>query len=277
MNPWLLPEPPYWKSLVDLALSEDCGLGDVTSPCLDPELSVEWYIEAQAGGVLCGIGIAQYLVGNTNLRVLCKDGDEVKPGTTVIEGSTNARHLLAVERTALNFLMHLSGVSTITSHFVAAVQGTRAKIIDTRKTLPGLRALEKYAVRCGGGHNHRMGLYDGAMIKDNHIKSSGSISEAVRRIRETSSHMIKIEVECESEDQVKEAIEVGTDIVMLDNMSPESMKLITDRYHKQCLFEASGGITISSVRKVAESGVDFISVGALTHSAPSLALHLEVR
>jgi nicotinate-nucleotide pyrophosphorylase (carboxylating) len=180
------------------------------------------------------------------------------------------------ERTALNFIMHLSGVATLTSAHVKRVKGTKAKIVDTRKTLPMLRSLQKYAVRCGGGHNHRMGLYDGAMIKDNHIAACGSISEALSAVRSYASHMTKIEVECESLDQIEEAINAGADVVLLDNMDPFMMREAVQKYAGKCLFEASGGVSLDTVSGVAKTGVDLISVGALTHSATAIPFHLEL-
>ena len=186
-----------------------------------------------------------------------------------------AKRALMVERTALNFLMHLSGVATLTNEFVKRIDGTGAKIIDTRKTLPGMRALQKYAVRCGGGHNHRMGLYDGAMIKDNHIAALGSIQAAVEKVRSYASHLIRIEVECENLQQVEEAVNAGADVVLLDNMDPFMMREAVQGFRGKVLFEASGGVSIDTVRGVANTGVDLISVGALTHSAVALPIHLE--
>ena len=172
--------------------------------------------------------------------------------------------------------MMLSGVSSLTNWFVRSVGKNQARIVDTRKTVPGLRSLQKYAVRCGGGSNHRLGLYDAVMIKDNHIRACGSIAKAVQRARESIGHTVKIEVECESRAMVREAIEAGADIIMLDNMSAEAMKPILETYKGQAIFEASGGVTLQSVNAIADTGVDIISVGALTHSAPALSFHLEI-
>jgi nicotinate-nucleotide pyrophosphorylase (carboxylating) len=172
--------------------------------------------------------------------------------------------------------MHLSGVATLTRQYVDRVEGTHAKIVDTRKTLPGLRTLQKYAVRCGGGFNHRMGLYDGAMVKDNHIRATGSITEAVRLLKTYVSHMVKIEVECENLNQVHEAVKAGADVILLDNMDPFMMREAVKTYKGKILFEASGGVSLETVRGVAQTGVDLISVGALTHSAVALSFHLEV-
>jgi len=284
VNPWLQPEPANWLDVVDDALHEDAGLGDVTGGCLDPELLVDWYIEAQTDGVLCGVGIAEYLMSpfpadpeRCDVKVDKGDGESVRRGTVVASGKLPAGRALMAERTALNFIMHLSGVATLTAAFANKVEGTGARIVDTRKTTPGLRSLEKYAVRCGGGHNHRMGLYDGAMIKDNHIAALGSISKAVEAVRRISSHMTKIEVECESMEQVDEAVGCGADIVLLDNMDPFQMREIVKKFNGKVLLEASGGISLETVRGVAQTGVDLISVGQLTHSAPAVPFHMELQ
>jgi len=283
VNVWLDPEPTGWWTLVEDALVEDVGTGDITGACLPVDQVVRWYIESQEEGIVCGLGIVDFLLGqqpgdsdDVQCEVLVRDGDWVGRGTRVIEGRANARRLMASERTALNFLMMLSGVATLTQRYVERTKGTRAKIVDTRKTVPGLRVLQKYAVRCGGGFNHRMGLYDAAMLKDNHIKASGSIKEAVTCLRSYLSHMVKIEVECDTLDQVGQAVEAGVDIVLLDNMDPFMMREAVSKYQGQCLFEASGGVSLDTVGTIAQIGVDIISVGALTHSAPSMHYHLEL-
>jgi nicotinate-nucleotide pyrophosphorylase (carboxylating) len=186
-----------------------------------------------------------------------------------------ARAVLTAERVALNFAQRLSGIATLTAEFVAAVAGTRAVIIDTRKTTPGLRALEKYAVRVGGGRNHRFGLYDGVLIKDNHIAAAGGVAPAVRAARRAVPHSLRIQVETETLEQVQEALESGTDAILLDNMSPEVLRRAVALVGGRAITEASGGITLATVRAAAESGVDLISIGALTHSAPSLDLGLD--
>ncbi len=284
MSAWLQPEPTNWWPIVDDALSEDIGSGDLTSGCLDEDLLFTWQIEAQAEGFLSGVGIADFLLGPMHgepedcwIEAHRVDGDFVKRGDKVIEGKALARKILTCERTALNFLMHMSGVATLTSQFVKRVEGTNAKIIDTRKTTPMLRSLEKYAVRCGGGHNHRMGLFDGVVLKDNHIAAVGGISQAVDRVRSYASHMVKIEVECESLEQVEEAVKAGVDIILLDNMDPFQMREAVSKYNGKCLFEASGGVSLDTVRAIAQTGVDLISVGAITHSASALPLHLEAQ
>ncbi len=282
MGIWLDPEPQSWWFLVDEALAEDIGTGDLSAVAIPDEDLVHWKIEAQADGVVCGLGIAEYLfapAGNDpeNCRIIIDlaDGSQVSRGDVLASGYGNARRILTAERTGLNFLMHLSGVATLTAHFVSKVDGTGARIVDTRKTLPGLRGLQKYAVRCGGGFNHRMGLYDAVMIKDNHIAAAGSITAAIEKIRRFASHVTKIEVEVESLEQLDEAVRARADIALLDNMDPFQMRAAVKQFSGQILLEASGGINLDTVRQVAQTGVDIISVGALTHSAPALAMHLE--
>ncbi len=265
------------------SLAEDLGPGDLSAACVPADAQVKWVIEAQADGILAGCGIAHFLLSPDAddpepcyADLAMADGQAVKSGDVVLEGVSLAYRLLSRERTALNYLMHLSGVASLTSRYVREVADTSARIVDTRKTTPGMRTLEKYAVRCGGGHNHRMGLYDGIMVKDNHIAIAGSIAEAVNRARQRAGHMTKIEVECESLEMVRQAVEAGADVVMLDNMDPFSMQQVVKAFKGRTLLEASGGITLETVRGVAGTGVDLISVGALTHSAPALAFHLEV-
>ena len=273
MVPYELPEG--WREVVARSLAEDLGSGDVSSSAFAPTLMLDWYIEAQADGVLAGVPLAAHLLEPD--EIARRDGQAVRDGDLVMSGRGTAAHVLSRERPALNFLMHLGGIATQTARYAAAIQGTGARIVDTRKTVPGLRNLAKYAVRCGGGANHRIGLFDGAMVKDNHIRAFGGIAPAIRALRATIPHTLRIEVECESAEQVAEAIEAGAEVVMLDNMPPEAMAPIIARHRGQAVFEASGGITLATVRAAAESGVDLISVGAITHSAPALSLHLEIR
>ncbi|MEI7986151.1 MAG: carboxylating nicotinate-nucleotide diphosphorylase [Armatimonadota bacterium] len=281
MSAWLSPEPFGWEDIVDGALREDIGTGDVSASAMPEGRLVDWYIEAQGAGVVCGLGIVESLFEPSSederLESFAKDGSVVASGDVIAQGKMDARNTLQFERTALNFLMHLSGIATATSQYVALTKGTRAKIADTRKTLPGLRLLQKYAVRCGGGSNHRMGLYDAVMIKDNHIRANGSIGAAMAAVRNSVGHLVKIEVECESESQVIEAIDAKADVIMLDNMAPIEMARIVSAYAGKAIFEASGGINLTTVRSVAESGVDIISVGAITHSVVALPFHLELR
>lgn len=283
MSIWLQPEPHNWTAIVDEALAEDVGSGDLSAGVLPWDQMVKWHIEAQAEGIVCGLGIVDYLLapfGNdpedSRIEPFRNDGDFVSRGETVITGFLPSRRVVTSERTALNFLMMLSGVATLTDQFVRRVEGTSAKIVDTRKTIPLLRTLQKYAVRCGGGHNHRMGLFDAVMLKDNHIAAVGSIATAVDTARSYCSHMTKIEVECETADQVAEAVRAGAEVILLDNMDPFMMRQVVKAHQGKCVFEASGGIDLDTVRGVAQTGVDIISVGALTHSAPAMAFHMEI-
>lgn len=284
MEPFLGDEPIGWPEIVDAALLEDLGLGDATRFAVPDDLKSDYYIEAQGEGIICGVGIIHDLLAPPSgadedeyAEYHMTDGDRVYPSDQVYVGRLNTRELLQRERTALNFLMHLSGVATLTSKFVEAVKGTKVRILDTRKTLPGLRYLEKYAVRCGGGFNHRFNLSDGILIKDNHIRAAGGIVEAITRVRSQGPHSMKIEVECATVAQVDRAISCGADIIMLDNMSIGEVKDAVSIVQGRVLLEVSGGITLENVRQYAETGVDFISIGAITHSAPALPFHLEVR
>ena len=284
MSVWRQPEPHNWWQIVEDALYEDIGSGDVSGGIVEPDRLVRWFVEAQQDGVVSGLGILEYLMSSggphdaeeCRVDVRLTDGDRVSRGERVAEGVAIARRALMAERTALNFLMHMSGIATLTAEFVKRVDGTGAKIIDTRKTLPLLRGLQKYAVRCGGGHNHRMGLYDAGMLKDNHIAAARSIEDAVKKFRSHASHMLKLEVECETLEQVDEAVLAGVDVVLLDNMSPFDMREAVKKHRGRMQFEASGGIHLDTVRAVANTGVDFISVGALTHSAAALPFHMEI-
>lgn len=277
---WLAPVPEGWNIKLQQDLIEDIGTGDLSAAVIPSKAQVDFYIEAQASGVLCGAGLAYALLQNEDnpqaVSLHAQDGDPVEDGTVILKGILPAQTLLSRERLALNYLMHLSGVATLTAQFVEAVKGTRCAILDTRKTIPGLRALQKYAVRCGGGRNHRMGLYDGIMLKDNHIRAFGSIAAAVDQARKVATHMTKVEVECENLQMVKEAVTARADIVMLDNMSLEEMSEAVRLYQGQTVLEASGGVNLDTVRQIAETGVDTVSIGALTHSAPALSLHLEL-
>ncbi len=282
MSIWLQPEPLNWWHSVDDAIQEDVGSGDLSGGCIDPELMCSYYIEAQGEGTVCGLGIAEYLLSpyssdpeGTKIELHFEDGDRIVRGDILVSGRTYARRALLAERTILNFMMLLSGVATTTRRYVDQVEGTSVRIVDTRKTIPGLRGLQKYAVRCGGGHSHRMGLFDGVMIKDNHIRACGGIRQAVEKVKEYAPHTVRIEVECTTLEEVEEAINAGADIVMLDNMDPFMMREAVKEYRGKCIFEASGGISLDTVKGVAQTGVDIISIGALTHSAPSLPMHME--
>ena len=279
MSAWLGSPPPDWKLILENTIREDVGTGDLTAPSFPETALVNWVIEAQSEAIICGLGFAEELLKPTleshSINRKLRDGDSVHPGTIAIEGRNQTAHVLTAERTALNFLMMLSGVATLTSKYVKAVEGYDVRIVDTRKTVPLLRSLQKYAVRCGGGHNHRMGLYDAAMIKDKHIAAHGSISAAVAAVRATVPHTTLIEVECESAEMVEEALSAEAEVILLDNMAPDAMKAIMDRHKGKAVFEASGGVNLETVRTIAASGVDVISVGALTHSAVAASLHME--
>jgi nicotinate-nucleotide pyrophosphorylase (carboxylating) len=256
-------------------LAEDLGTGDATTAAVIEEDTVcEARILVKEPGVVCGLEVAAGVFETLGARLepLVADGDRVEPGPVAhVEGP--ARAVLSGERLALNLLGRLSGIATLTSRYVDAVAGTGAAILDTRKTTPGLRDLEKQAVRCGGGSNHRLGLFDGVLVKDNHLRLAASIGTAVGLARAAG---LPVEVECDTLDQVAEALAAGADRVLLDNMSPDELRAAVALVDGRAETEASGGVTIANVREVAETGVDFISVGALTHSAPALDVSLEV-
>ena len=267
--------------LLHRALAEDIGAGDVTTQALVPahQLGVAG-ARAKQAGVLAGSAIAArvftLLDGAVDATLLLADGELLTPGTTFLHVEGSLQAILTGERVALNILRHLSGIATLTRAFVQAVEGTNARIIDTRKTTPGLRLFEKYAVRVGGGHNHRMGLFDGVLIKDNHIAACGSVTAAVERARTSVHHLLKIQIEAESLEQVAEALEAGADGILLDDMSPETMAAAVEMAQGRAFTEASGGITLESVRDAARTGVDLISVGMLTHSAAALDISLDI-
>jgi nicotinate-nucleotide pyrophosphorylase (carboxylating) len=235
---------------------------------------------AREGGVVCGVPIAleafRVLDQKVAIRVDVEDGTRVDPGTPVLVLSGHARGLLSAERVALNFMQRLSGVASLTRRFVDAVAGTKARILDTRKTLPGWRALEKYAVRAGGGMNHRFDLSSAVMIKDNHLVAvEGDVALAVKRARDLAPEGTKVEVECDRIDQVQAALDAQADIIMLDNMPPVLMRECVALVAGRAIVEASGGVSMGTVRAIAETGVDWISIGALTHSPPAMDLALE--
>jgi len=266
------------------ALKEDLGSGDVTTASLIPEDSVsEALLIAKGDLVLAGLPFAErvfQLVDNSlKFRALKKEGARVGKGSIVagIKGKTTS--ILIAERTALNILQRMSGIATLTSDYVKAVKGLNVKITDTRKTAPGLRFFDKYAVRTGGGQSHRYGLYDGVLIKDNHIAAAGGVGKAVKLARSRVHHLLKIEVEVRNITEVKEALSAGADIIMLDNMNIDVTKRATDLIRQKdpgVLIEASGNMKLENIREVAETGVDLISVGALTHSAPAADLSLKI-
>lgn len=262
------------------ALREDIGLGDVTTTsCISPDAVSHGYYRAKADGVVCGVELIKHtfeiLDKNVIVTPLMKDGDTVKVGDIIAEIKGPSHSVLSGERVSLNLLQHLSGIATTTSKAVASVAGTGTRIADTRKTTPGLRVLEKYAVKMGGGSNHRFNLADGVLIKDNHIVAAGGITEAVTRVRANVPHTLKIEVEVENFDQINEALEVGVDIIMLDNMSNEDMAAAVKHINGRAITEASGNMGEKDLRKVAETGVDIISIGSLTHSVKALDISLK--
>ena len=268
------------KPLIDLALAEDVGKGDVTTVATVPEgKEGRAVIIAKAYGIVCGLPIMAEVFRQVDeairLTHLASDGEPVAPGDVVAALSGPLRGILTAERTALNFLTHLSGIATLTARFVDVVAPYRAMILDTRKTTPGWRALEKYAVRCGGGRNHRMGLYDMVLIKDNHIAACGSLAEAVRRVR-AAGISLPIEVEVRTLAELEEALSLGVDRILLDNMDIPTLRKAIARAKGKVELEASGGVTLENAAEIAACGVDYISIGALTHSAPALDFSLEI-
>jgi nicotinate-nucleotide pyrophosphorylase (carboxylating) len=271
----------YLDDLIKNALKEDINYIDTTADLVIPEdQRGQAYFVAKASGVLCGIDAAmrvfRLLDDSFECTVHFRDGDRLSKGDVICEFSGNMRCLLKGERTALNLIQHMSGIATETARCVEIVNGTRAAITDTRKTLPGLRAIQKYAVTVGGGKNHRYNLSDGAMLKDNHIDACGGIAGAVSALRSKLGHMVKIEVETRDLDEVKQALKSGADIIMLDNMDCDTMKKAVEIVNGKALLEASGGITHDTLREVAETGVDIISIGALTHSVQAFDISMRI-
>ncbi len=272
----------YIDDLIKRAITEDINYIDVSSAYLfADEDRTDAYFVSKADGVLCGIDVAMRvfsLLDDTLTYTLYKhDGDELKKGDRIAEFSGKTLKLLEGERTSLNLLQHMSGIATMTNAAVRAVDGTNTSIADTRKTLPGLRAIQKYAVTCGGGHNHRYNLSDAAMLKDNHIDAGGGITKTVNTLRGKIGHTVKIEVETRTLDEVKEAVEAGADIIMLDNMSLDEMKEAVSLIGGKALTEASGNVTLDNIKTVAEAGVDIISMGAITHSVKAFDISMKIR
>ena len=268
------------EKVIKAALYEDVAYGDITSEiCVPADRRAHGHFVAKADGVICGAGILcntfRIVDSGINISLNVEDGDKVKKGDVIAEISGPARSILTGERTALNFIQHLSGVATKTLEAVQSVKGFDVRITDTRKTTPGLRTLEKYAVRVGGGTNHRFGLSDGILIKDNHIAAAGGIIPAVKAAKRHAPHTLKIEVETSSLSEVEEALEAGADIIMLDNMTAAQMKEAVKKIGRRAVTEASGNMGEKDLRSVAAAGVDVISIGALTHSAPALDISLK--
>jgi nicotinate-nucleotide pyrophosphorylase (carboxylating) len=272
-------------AIIQLALSEDIGSGDLTAQSVIPETaSAAGQMLLKSPGVISGLDVVRRVCRAVDpaivWRPLVDDGCAFETRTVIGEIEGPARSVLTAERTALNFIQRLSGVATMTRTFVEAVAGTGARIVDTRKTTPGMRVLEKQAVRDGGGSNHRIGLFDGVMIKDNHIAALGgdpAIGEAVARARNRIPHTVKVEIEVANLDQLRLALESGAEIILLDNMPVEMLREAVGMAAGRAILEASGGVTLDTVRAIAETGVDLISVGALTHSAPALDISLDLR
>jgi len=268
-------------AVVRSALEEDGAFNDITTiACVISHRHARGALTAREAGVIAGIPLAleafRQLDAKISIRVDAEDGSVVEPGSPVLFITGHARALLSAERVALNFMQRLSGIATLTRKYVDAVRGTKARILDTRKTTPGWRRLEKYAVRAGGGMNHRLDLAAAVLIKDNHLAAvDGDIGFAVRNARELAPEGTKVEVECERPEQVDAALAAGADVIMLDNMSPALMAQCVERIGGRAITEASGGVRLDTVREIAEAGVDWISVGALTHSARALDLGLD--
>jgi nicotinate-nucleotide pyrophosphorylase (carboxylating) len=271
-----------YEDVVRRALLEDLGrAGDVTTDAVAPPgLTGRGVLLARVGGRIAGLETAQLafrlLDADARFDVRRRDGQDVEPGGIVARVESSARALLAAERTALNLLGHLSGIATATRDVLKRLEGLPTRVTCTRKTTPGLRALEKHAVRAGGGSNHRFGLDDAVLLKDNHLALAGSVAEAVRRVRRAVGHMVKVEVEVDTLEQLDEALAVGVDVVLLDNMDLPTLREAVRRARGRVLTEASGGIRPETARAVAETGVDILSLGWLTHSAPSLDVTLDI-
>lgn len=271
----------YIDNIINTALAEDINYMDVTTDnLLSPEHTSSAYYIAKDSGVLCGIDIAKRVFelvgGNVQFETLIHDGEKVQKGDIIAKMKGSTVTLLKGERTALNILQHLSGIATATNKCAELVKGTNASVTDTRKTLPGLRAMQKYAVTVGGGKNHRYNLSDGAMLKDNHIDAYGGITQAVTALREKIGHMVKIEVEVRNIDELREALAVGCEVIMLDNMNCDEMKKAVEINNGKALLEASGNVTLENIRSIAETGVDIISLGALTHSVKCFDISMRI-
>jgi len=267
--------------LIQSALEEDIGTGDITTATALTGAEVGRATAfAKSNIVVAGIDVFRevflFLDKSIQFSGHCEDGRAVKKGGILAEISGNLGSILTAERVALNFFQRMCGIATLTRQYVDEIKGTQAKILDTRKTVPGLRCIDKYAVKIGGGTNHRYGLYDGVLIKDNHIAAAGGISKAIARVRGHIPHTLKVEVEVKNLQEVEEALISGADVIMLDNMTNEDMKKAVAIVNGKVPLEASGNVTLANVRKIAETGVDFISVGALTHSVPASDISLKI-
>jgi nicotinate-nucleotide pyrophosphorylase (carboxylating) len=278
----IVPLTPFLiEPVVRLALAEDLGRsGDLTTDLIiSPEARGKARINARKSGVISGLGLVEltYRCLDSQVKVtpFVSDGTEVEAKDCLMEIEGPLRSILTGERVGLNFVGHMSGIANETHTIVQAVEGTRARVCCTRKTTPGLRAIEKYAVRCGGGYNHRLGLDDAVLIKDNHVAASGSLTQAIASVRAGIGHMVKIEVEVDNLDQFQELLEAGIDVALLDNMSVEDMAKAVESNQGRAILEASGGITIETAKNIADTGVDILSLGWLTHSAPNFDVGLD--
>lgn len=269
------------RPVIDYALNEDIGSGDITTNSLIPyDLQSKATMVAKSSGIIAGLEVAEYVFRTLSpaivMKTFVKDGEQVEKGTIILEVTGSYRALLTGERLALNFLQRMSGIATMTAACVKALAGYKTKILDTRKTVPGLRLLDKYAVLMGGGTNHRIGLYDMVLIKDNHIKVAGGITHAVVQIKQSIPATMKIEVETTTLDEVKEALGAGADIIMLDNMGFAAMAECVKIIGGRASVEASGNMTLERLKEVAATGVDFISIGALTHSVTAFDISMNI-
>ena len=281
----MLAITPEIEALIDRALEEDLAGNDVTTRALiPPELTGRAVVMSREEGILAGVCVAAAVFRRVdpglNVELLRRDGSPLEPEAFVVEVSGAVASLLTAERTAVNFMQRLSGIATETGRYVREVEGHRARVLDTRKTTPGLRTLEKYAVAVGGGTNHRHNLGDGVLVKDNHIEAlvrqGLGFGEIVRRAKANAPHSLRVEIEVETPEQARDALEAGADILLLDNMSSEEMRRVVNMCRGQALTEASGGVGLHNVKEIASTGVDMISVGALTHSSRALDFSLEL-
>jgi len=269
------------KDSLDMSFKEDYGIkGDVTSnSVIDQESQVSFEINTREEIIICGLQIVQYYFdtySSITYKFHCKDSDLVQANRVILSGHGPARELLLLERVILNYLQHISGISTATYTFVQKINGTKAKIFDTRKTTPLYRTLQKYAVVCGGGHNHRLCLDSSILIKDNHIAICGGITKALQKAKANNPHYAKIEIECDTLEQVAEAVNIGVDIIMLDNMSIKQIIEAISIIDNRAIIEASGNVSLETVADIAKTGVDMISIGRITHSAPSVDIGLDI-
>jgi nicotinate-nucleotide pyrophosphorylase (carboxylating) len=270
------------NDLIKLALREDIGSGDITTDAIvSPDINGTGEVIAKDDFILAGLDVARNVFTHLDPQIFfsttLKDGDRVKKGRIVFSVQGRLGSILKGERTSLNFIQRLSGIATLTRTYVDRLKGSNARIVDTRKTTPGWRVLEKYAVKIGGGFNHRMGLFDGVLIKDNHIAACGGIRTAVDTARKRIHHLVKIEVEVTDMAELAEALSAGADVIMLDNMTPDQIRKAVKEINSMALVEVSGGVNLENLGQLAETGVDFISVGALTHSAKSVDMSMKIR